>query len=257
MAGLRFAEEHATEFLISAVLQGLAVSLMVWPLYYLFRAARHRSEEIPRFLRMLVLAGPIAFGILFAARQGALNSAAADLVPRLEGLPKDRAEDLIDEDLSTTGLGVLAGLAFAAQLAAAAAVVLVSNHARRVGLLSNFIGIIGILVGVFVVIPIFGMLPIVQLFWLGALAVLFSGRWPGGRPLAWQTGEAEPWPTAQEVRAQRDAARLERDEQERGRSGSSDEPDEEYEELSGADLNGEPAGPAHPRSKKRKRKRKR
>jgi hypothetical protein len=34
----------------------------------------------------------------------------------------------------------------------------------------------------------------VQIFWLGAMGVLFMNRWPGGRGPAWETGEAEPWP---------------------------------------------------------------
>jgi hypothetical protein len=36
--------------------------------------------------------------------------------------------------------------------------------------------------------------PVVQIFWLGAMGVLFMNRWPGGRGPAWETGEAEPWP---------------------------------------------------------------
>jgi hypothetical protein len=42
---------------------------------------------------------------------------------------------------------------------------------------------------------------------MGALAYLFSGRWPGGEPPAWKSGKAEPWPSAQEIREQRLAAR--------------------------------------------------
>jgi hypothetical protein len=38
-------------------------------------------------------------------------------------------------------------------------------------------------------------LPIVQIFWLAALGFILLGRWPGGAPPAWRTGQAEPWPT--------------------------------------------------------------
>jgi hypothetical protein len=38
-------------------------------------------------------------------------------------------------------------------------------------------------------------LPIVQVFWLGALALLCLNAWPGGLPPAWSTGQEEPWPT--------------------------------------------------------------
>jgi len=46
-----------------------------------------------------------------------------------------------------------------------------------------------------------GVSAIVQGFWLGALGMVFLGRWPGGRGPAWETGEAEPWPSAAQRRA--------------------------------------------------------
>jgi hypothetical protein len=41
---------------------------------------------------------------------------------------------------------------------------------------------------------------VIQAFWLGAVGLLFLGRWPGGRGPAWETGEAEPWPSAAQRR---------------------------------------------------------
>lgn len=249
---LRFAEEHASSFLLSAILQAAAVVLVMWPLLYLYRAIRFRREGFPRFLRALVVGAPIAFAALFVARQAVLNAEAADIVPRLEGLAKEPAEDLINDELSKPGLGVLQGLAFASQLGVGAGIVMVSHYARRVGLLTNFMGILGIIVGVLFILPIFGFLPVVQLFWFGALAALFLGRWPGGRPPAWETGEEEPWPSAQEMREQRETAAMERDERRRGEPEPADEGEDEPDEEPA-----EPAAPAHPRSKKRKKKKKR
>jgi hypothetical protein len=84
----------------------------------------------------------------------------------------------------------------------------------RVGLLTRFMGILGIIVGVTIgaglIIPIDSQ-GIIRSFWLGALGLLLVGRWPSGMPKAWATGAAEPWPTQQELRQQRDAARAERD----------------------------------------------
>ena len=247
--GLRYAEEHASEFLLSAGLHALATALFIGPLLYLFRAALYRGAQVPRLLRGLIIGAPIAFGVLFVARQAVLNGEAADIVPKIAGLAKDPAEDLIEDELSKPGLGVLEGLTFAAQLAVGAAIVFTANAARKVGLLTNFMGILGIIVGVLVVLPIFGMLPIVQLFWFAALAVLFLGRWPNGAPPAWATGEAEPWPSMAEMREQRDAEATAR------RSGERlEEPEDEPEEDAAPE---EPSAPAHPRSKKRKKKRKR
>ena len=80
----------------------------------------------------------------------------------------------------------------------------------RVGLLTRFMGVLGVIVGVAVapILPI-DQQGIIRVFWLAALGVLFLGRWPSGMPKAWATGEAEPWPTQQQLREQRDAARAE------------------------------------------------
>jgi hypothetical protein len=130
-------------------------------------------------------------------------------------------------------------------------------------------GILGVIVGVLLVIPILGP-PIVQFFWLVALALIFLDRWPGGgRGPAWESGEAIPWPTAVEARAAAaggsapaPAARREppRWLQRLGAAAPADEngsgtpqpaPLDDYEN------DGAPAGTPHPRSKKRKRKRRR
>ena len=56
-------------------------------------------------------------------------------------------------------------------------------------------GVLGVICGALIVLPILSPLPIVQTFWLGAMAVLLAGRWPNGVPPAWTTGEAMPWPS--------------------------------------------------------------
>ena len=119
---------------------------------------------------------------------------------------------------------------------------MIALSAMRAGLVSRFMGILGIIVGALIVLPLLPQgVPIVQVFWLGGLAILFLGVWPGGgRGPAWETGEATPWPTAQQ------RAGL----PERGRGGR---PEPEPEP---AEVEEEPAKP-HPASKKRKRKRRR
>ena len=65
-----------------------------------------------------------------------------------------------------------------------------SLDAMRIGLLTRFMGIMGIALGPALVLG-FGLL--VMPLWLMALGVLFLGRWPRGMPPAWITGRAEPW----------------------------------------------------------------
>jgi hypothetical protein len=68
----------------------------------------------------------------------------------------------------------------------------------RAGLLSRFMGVLGVILGALFVLPLIAS-PIIQLFWLIALGALFMNIWPGGgRGPAWETGEAVPWPAAHE-----------------------------------------------------------
>jgi hypothetical protein len=106
----------------------------------------------------------------------------------------------------TTGasLPVLQTLDIAAQFALQIGIALIALNAMRVGLLTRFMGYVGIVVGVAGMLLI-GSPPAVaiEIFWLLALAALFLGRWSGGEPPAWRTGRAEPWPSPQELREQR------------------------------------------------------
>lgn len=232
-------------YLLAGVLQAVGLALMLFPLRYLYRVVKYRRDELPRGVWPLALYAPLALGIVAVA--GALHQ--LDVVERIANAPALPPEQAIeraqDEEASGFAIAIAIGGSVAA-LSLAAVLILVNQHGRRAGLLSNFIGIIGIIVGAFFVIgplvgSVLGPLPIVQWFWLGALALLFLRRWPGGMPPAWESGEAEPWPTAQEIREQRQAEAEE----------APDEPEEEEEEPAAA------GAPAHPRSKKRKRKRKR
>jgi hypothetical protein len=142
------------------------------------------------------------------------------------------ARRLIDDHRSVPAAAAL----FAQTIGLAFAFVMLSLNAMRAGLLSRFMGILGIIVGALTVLPILPQgLPVVQMFWLGALGVLYLGVWPGGRGPAWETGEAIPWPTAADLREAQEEAEP--------------EPDPEPEHLA--------PSTEHPVSKKRKRKRKR
>jgi hypothetical protein len=121
----------------------------------------------------------------------------------------------------------------------------------RAGVLSKFMGIVGIIVGVLFVIPILGSVPIVEVFWVGALGLLFLDRWPqGGRGPAWDSGEAIPWPTAQDRAAEMAERRADREIEREA------EPDREPVATGGRQEGDDhPVAREHPRSKKRKRKR--
>jgi hypothetical protein len=178
-------------FLISGVLTGLGMLAFIPVLYYLFRITRFRRTELPAVTQYLLIAGPILFAICsvwFQARQ----AHAADLFAAGSIKTDKHAEDLLRD--STTAV---AGLSLAASITTGLATLMVALNAMRAGLLSRFMGIMGVILGGLFVLPLIAS-PIIQLFWLIALGMLFIDRWPGGRGPAWETGEEVPWPTAQE-----------------------------------------------------------
>jgi hypothetical protein len=180
--------EHGPNILASSILTGIASALTAGVLYYLYRATCHRRPQLPvamgwvfLLIPVLVIVGPILTQ---------LN--AADLADRFfeSGVRTNaRAKALVDDNPSTAGLALnTAGL-----LSLAIGFVFVGMQAMRVGLLSRFLGVLAVVAGALMILPLVG-LPIVQVFWLGAVGWLLLGRWPGGRGPAWESGEAELWP---------------------------------------------------------------
>jgi hypothetical protein len=185
--------DHAGNILASSLVTGLAAALAAGALFYLFRVTRSRRPELPGFLLWVLVAAPVFMIVAAVINHANLQ----DISDRfLESGPRTnaRAKQLIDDNRSS----VAGGLGLAGSLALALSYVLISLNAMRVGLLSRFMGILGCIVGVLIVLPLLpSPIPVVQVFWLAALGFLVLDRWPGGRGPAWETGEPEPWPTPQ------------------------------------------------------------
>lgn len=181
-------------FITGAVISGIGGLLLSVVLWYLFRATRARRPELPKVALVLAFAGPVLLAIAGVAVQLDLIDRAGDFVAS-GGRNEARADDLVAERPA-----LLQSIGLSGALAVAFATVIISQNAMRVGLLSRFLGVLGIVVGAFYVLgtlfPLGGDL--IRLFWLVGLALLFLDRWPGGRGPAWATGEAIPWPTQAE-----------------------------------------------------------
>jgi hypothetical protein len=200
--------------LIAAVaLQAVAALCLIVAFYYLFHATIHRSPEIPRWFVYLVFLGPAMYAVAqligvttqidaaetFADQSYSFPDADPQDDPNLRECPAIRGDlgDACADELlrdKSSGAGVALGLA--GSVATAFLFVMLPLRARRVGLMSPFMSILGVIAGVLFVLPLFPGVPVVlQAFWLSALGLLFLGRWPGGRGPAWESGRAEPWPT--------------------------------------------------------------
>ena len=244
------------------MLQALGALLTAVPLRYLYRAGVYRVPEgIPRIALPLATFAPVVLAIavvVLGFRQLAIVDTVLDSLP----LSEQGVDELQDDERAVAASYVPQIFGSIGAFALASAFILIARHSRQAGLLSPFMSILGIIVGVILVLgpllgQLFGALPVVQWFWLAAVAMIFIGRWPGGRGPAWESGEPDPWPSAAEVRAQQAEERGERPPPRRGLFAPPPEPDEEEEDEFEPDDEPAPAGPAHPRSKKRKRKRRR
>ncbi len=245
-----FYDDHALEILGVSLVLTLGVAAIGFALVELYRSVKVRRPEFPRTGLVAAVAGAVMVAVATLVHDASVVIGASSFAGSADQTPEN-AHDVLQSPF------VIAALILrqAGVFALGAAFILISLNAMRVGLLTRFMGVLGIIVGVLFVVPLGSSLPIVQAFWLIALGVLLSGRWPGGEPPAWQTGEAIPWPTQQEIRERRE----ERLAQERG-----DEPDavdedddEELAEEIGLDEDDDaaPERAPHPSSKKRKRKR--
>jgi hypothetical protein len=229
----QFIEDHATALVLANVVKALGFIALAWVLTFLVAAVRARRPQISRPFVYLALIGAVLSAVAGIGFWGAYENAVSSFLSGPHTV--DRAADAGSGSVLLTSQVI--GLV--GQLALAAGYVFVSLNAMRAGLLPRFMGILGCIIGVLVVIPL-GPLPVVQTFWLLALGVLLLGRWPAGTPPAWASGQAEPWPSQAEVSAKRREAM-----QARRRGGRPAEPASEPER--------EPVA-AVPQRAKRKRK---
>jgi MFS family permease len=187
---------HATGYVIGGVLQFLGVLLIGVVLWYLFRASKHRRAQTMQAAIVLAVIGPLAFGIAGAISPFVLKHLAAEFVALPKGQQTvQKAKDLVSGSAAQT-LGYITpagGLAFVFAL------VLGNLNAMRAGLLSTFLGIVGIIASVLFILPL-GPPQILMAFWLVAVGLILFNRWPGGRGPAWEADEPIKWPSAAEKR---------------------------------------------------------
>jgi hypothetical protein len=254
-------DESPNTLIIQSVVQGLGALCLIPVFYYLFRATVHRVPQIPRWFVWFIFIGPALYAVaqvfgaidrvdvaeMFAARDYTLDDPdperLAEQCPAIRGdLGDDCAQELLQQNANIgAALPSLVG-----SVLVAFTYVMVPLRARRAGLLSPFMAILGVIAGVLLVLQLVPLVPVIlQAFWLGAVGALFLGNWPGGRGPAWESGEPDPWPSAAE------------------RRGLAPPPEEDADAgTTGAANGGGPSAPPEPepvpdRPSSRKRKRKR
>ena len=184
-----FFDERSAALLGLGVVRFIGYLGIAWALTFLAIATRARRPELPRLAIYLALAGGLLSGLSW------LLSTLGSVLAVNDFLAGPRTVDSAQEIGESTVIVAAQILGLPGSLALGLGFILVALNAMRSGLLTRFMGVLGIICGVLVVIPIGSPLPVVQCFWLAALAALLAGRWPNGTPPAWSTGRAEPWPS--------------------------------------------------------------
>src|SRR6202789_1706357 len=186
--------------LIAGIVTAICQVAVAATLVFLFRCSKARRPEAPGFMPIVAVAGGALTAVCAIVNPIILHSKVNDFL--------STGAQTYDEASRLTGGGVLLALQIGAQLGSlllAVAVVLIALQSMRVGLLPRPLGYVGILAGALILFPVV-VVPIVQMGWLLSVGYLFTGRWPSGVPPAWRTGNAEPWPSSNEMRARRAAA---------------------------------------------------
>ena len=184
--GAFLVHRHHGDLIGTAALEAVSVLLLAVAVAYLYRATRFRRSELRPQALWMTVGGAVVYAGALIGQQLALISAEDSVVAKLQAhplLPK-AANDFAKHTLTHGKVATWALVQLALGVFLGAGVVLISLNARRAGLLSSFMGIVGIIVGVLLVLPFFGRPPIVEYFWVVALGLLFVDRWPGRWPRA-------------------------------------------------------------------------
>ncbi len=188
---LQYIGDHPLPYLVGPLLSAIGGLLIFFVLAFLFRATRARGGPLAQIALIAIAVGGVSY---------AIGTAVVGVMRVIEGT--NLASDATNADaLDAISAGpIVAGtiIQLLGSLSLGFAFVLVGLHAMRVGLLTRFMGILGMIAGATFVIPL-DQQGIIRSFWLGAVGFLIAGRWPSPVP-AWETGRAEPWPSSRQPR---------------------------------------------------------
>jgi small-conductance mechanosensitive channel len=220
---LRSVDAHAANVTLTSLMPALAFLLFAVPLVYLFLAARARSERVQPAVIVILLVAPLlvaAGTVLYgqARQEGAESFVAGEAKPSISAQDvKDECEgekpfaacekEKREDDAASNAIGdasltpIATVVSLIGTLLFAIALFYTCLWAMRTGLLSRFWGSLGMALGIAILIGFV----IFAIVWFAYLGLLYLGLLPGGKPAAWEAGEAVPWETPGE----RAAAELE------------------------------------------------
>jgi hypothetical protein len=196
---VKFISHHAFTLIAGSTLAAIAIGLLTLILLLLLEATRFRRPQTWSAARPLVIAGGIAVAAVSVGHQVASSIETHNFVAS-----HDYSNHAVEQALTTGTANTIADYVdLLAGLALAAGMIATMINALRVGLLPRWMAILGMFTGLLLFLPVGGAeLQVVPAFWMVMTGVLFIGKWPKGDPPAWAAGEARPWPSQAQVRAE-------------------------------------------------------
>jgi hypothetical protein len=201
-AEMRFYDHHAFGLIAGALVSAIALLMLLVVLRFMLGATRFRRPETAPIVGPLILVGGIGLPLLTVVGEIVQAVNAHSFVTG-----HDFTTHAVEQALTRNTVYVILGYVTPlAALALVGGMVALMVSSVRVGLQVRWMGIVG---GVGAVILLFSSqtLSLIPVFWMVGTGMLLMGRWPNGDPPAWASGEARPWPSQAQVRAERDVER--------------------------------------------------
>jgi len=195
---VKYISRHALPLITGSVMAAVAIGALTLTLLLLFDATRFRRAATWAQARMLVMLGGIA-----VATVSILHQVISAVETHKFAVGHDFTNHAVEQAITQNTVNlVVEYIALLAGLALAVGMIVVMVNALRVGLVPRWMGILGMFTGLLILLPLGGAeLQLVPALWMVMMGILLIGRWPGGEPPAWVSGEARPWPTQAQLRA--------------------------------------------------------
>jgi hypothetical protein len=189
-AEVRFYDHHAFGLIAGSVLSGLAILMLLAGLRFLTGAARFRRPQTNPVFGVLTLIGGIGVP-LFSVIGECVQAVASHNFTTGHEFTTHAVEHALTKNAAYEILGYITPLAAIALVVGMIATMFATV---RVGLQPRWMGIVGGVGALILLVPS-QELSLIPAFWMVGAGILLMGRFPGGDPPAWASGEARPWPS--------------------------------------------------------------
>jgi hypothetical protein len=201
---VKYLSHHASSLIITSALAAVAIGVLTLVLLLLADAARFRRPNSWPVARPLILVGGAGLALISVVHQVVLAIETHKFATGhvFTNTAVDNALAKSTANIVSQYLDLLAGLSVAV------AMIVIVVNAIRTGLVTRWLGVVGVISGILIFLPIGGAtLEVIPAFWLVAMGILYVGKWPNGTPPAWEAGEARPWPSRAQMREEAGGAR--------------------------------------------------